>query len=213
MYVTKQTPGYAAVSLEGPRDSLQEAQASLKLAGLTVDTVGRNSILLRDVREASMGNVSTIAEAHGMQVVGAYGKKMFVQREQLVSRKAFRLSLEPDKWYFAENLEETYPFIVVRDVRIEKTGNNGDEDQVLELEFYGPDHAMPIHQLVTSREAAQYGMRPATEDDFEKMDMIVPVSELSTLQLPGSDSHGIPDDIIQVDETPNPSPSQLPSQV
>jgi hypothetical protein len=213
MYITKQIPGFAAVSLEGPSANLQDAQASLKLAGLTVDTVGQNSILLRDVRESSMENVGSIAQAHALRVVGAYGKKMFIHREKAQTRKAFKLSLEEGKWYFAENLEETYPFIVVRDVHIEKTGNNGDEDQVLDLEFYSPDHAMPVRQTVTSREAAQYGLRPATEEDFEKVDMILPVSELSTLQLPNSDSHGIPDDTVQVDETPNPTPSQLPSQI
>ena len=212
MYITKQVPGFAAVTLEGPSANLQEAQASFKLAGLIVDTVGQNSILLRDVHTASMENVNTVAEAHDLHVGGAYGEKMFVEREQVQTRKAFKLSVEKDKWYFAENLEDDYPFVVVRDVNIHKTGNNGDTDQELVLEFYGPDHTMPVQQTVTSREAAQYGMRPATEEDFDKMDMIVPLSEISTLQLPG-DNHGIPDDTIEVDETPNPTPTQLPSQV
>jgi hypothetical protein len=204
MYTTKTVPGFAAVSLEGPSANLQEAQASLKVAGLTVEAVGQNSILLRDVREASMENVQTIADAHEMRVVGTFGPKDFVLREQLKQRKAFKLSIEPNKWYFADNLESTHPFVVVRDVRIERTGNNGNEDQLLDIEFYGPDHSMPVQQTVTSREAAEYGLRPATEEDFEDADMVLPVSEFSVLQIP-QPSHGIPGDTPPVDETPNPS--------
>lgn len=209
MYITKQVPGFAAVSLEGPSTNLRDAQASLKLAGLTVESVGQNSILLRDVHESALENVKSIAEAHEMRVAGTFGSKTFVQREQVRRKKAFKLNLESGKWYFAENLEETYPFVVVRDIRIEKTGGNGDEDQLLDVEFYGPDHSMPVRQTVSSREAAQYGLRPATEDDFEKADMIVPVTEESTLQLVSSPSHGIPSEIAPVDEMPKPVPSQM----
>jgi len=204
MYITKEVPGFAAVSVEGPTNQLQDAQASFKIAGLTVDTVGQNSILLRDVHEASLENVQSIAASHNMRVVGTFGPKTFIHREQVKQRKAFKLNLQPNKWYFAEQLEDTYPFIVVRDVRIERTGNNGDEDQLLDLELYGPEHTLPIQQTVTSREAAQYGLRPATEEDFESADMIVPVSELSILQIPHP-SHGIPGETPPVDETPNPS--------
>lgn len=209
MYETKQIQGWAAVTLEGPTKNLQDAQASLKVVGLTVDSVGNNSILLRDVRDDSLANIEAVAQAHGMRVVAKIGSKTFLERRQLQHRKAFKLNLEQDKWYFAENIEDTFPFVVVRDIRIEKTGNNGDTDQLLELEFYGPNHAMPIKQTVSSREAAEYGMRPATEDDFENVDMIVPVSQLSTMQLPNSENHGIPTDMPPVNEKPKPIPSQL----
>jgi len=208
-YTTNQVPGYAAVALEGPTSSLRDAQASLKLAGLSVESVGRNSILLRDVLAAALPNVELVAETYGMRVVGLYGSKTFVHRKHIPQRKAFKLNLTANKWYFAENIEETFPFVVVRDVKLEKTGDSeGDTDQILDLEFYGPNHAMPIKQTVSSREAAQYGLRPATEDDFENADMIVPVSEFSTMQL-STPSHGIPTDIPPVDEKPKPVPGQI----
>jgi len=205
-HTTREIPGYGAVALEGPANVLQEAQASLRIAGLQIEAMGANSIVLRDVRESEIENVEVIAESYGMAVTAKVGPCKFVQREVKEVRKAFKLSLETDRWYVAENLEDTFPFVLVRDIRIEKTGSNGDEDQVIEMDFYGPQHQLPVTQTVSSREAASYGLRPAADEDFEAADMIVPVSELSRTRTPYEQGgHGIPQDAPAVDETPNPS--------
>jgi hypothetical protein len=208
-YRTEQVPGWAAVMLEGPTNVLRDAQASLRIAGLDIESVGKNSIVLRDVRESAIINITAVAESYGLRIAGKFGDKTFLHRTAIQQRKAFKLNVEPNKWYFAENIEKTFPFVLVRDAKIEAVGSNGDTDQILDLEFYGPNHAMPIRQTVSSREAAQYGLRPATEDDFNDADMIVPLSEFSTIQLPASPSHGIPTDKPPVDEKPKPIPGQL----
>lgn len=207
-FITHNVAGYGAVALEGPAESLQEAQASLRIAGLQIDSMGPHSIVLRDVREYELPNIDAIAESYGMHVTSMIGPCVFVEREKLEVRKAFKLSLEPDRWYVAENLEETFPFVLVRDVQIEKTGNNGDEDQLIEFDFYGPQHTLPVRQTVSSRDAASYGLRPATDEDFEAADMIVPVSELSRTRTPyEKGGHGIPQNTPAVDETATPSSS------
>lgn len=205
-YTTREIPGYGAVALEGPTNVLQEAQASLRIAGLQIGAIGTNSIVLQDVRESELPNVEVIADSYGMEITALVGPCMFVERQVKEVRKAFRLSLETDRWYVAENLEDTFPFVLVRKIQIEKTSSNGDEDQVIELDFYGPQNQLPVTQTVSSREAARYGLRPATEEDFENADMIVPVSELSRTRTPYEQGgHGIPQDTPAVDETPNPS--------
>jgi hypothetical protein len=169
--------------------------------------MGSNSIVLRDVRESEIQNIEVIADSYGMQITSKVGPCKFIEREVPEVRKAFKLSVEPDRWYVAENLEDTFPFVLVRDVRIERerTGSN-DEDQVIEMDFYGPQHQLPVTQTVSSREAAKYGLRPATDEDFEYADMIIPVSELSRTRTPYEQGgHGIPQDAPAVDETPNPS--------
>jgi len=188
----QEIPGYDAISLEGPSDTLQEAQGTLQVAGFLVEAVGKNSILLRHVPQTQLRNLAVVLDKYGLRVANASGDMRFVKPEKKRVRKAFKLNLRAGRWYFADNIEESFPFVLVRDVSIEKTGNNGDEDQVLDLEFYGPNHVMPIRQTVSSREAAKYGLRPATEEDFEQVDMITPTTEELVLPVqPGG--HGIPD--------------------
>jgi hypothetical protein len=205
-HTTNKVPGYTAVAIEGPASALQEAQASLRIAGLQIEAISSNSIVLRDVRESELSNIEVIAASYGMKVTSLVGPCQFIERVVKETRKAFKLAVEPDRWYVAENLEETFPFVLVRDVRIEKTGDNGDADQLIDVEFYGPNHALPVKQTVSSREAASYGLRPALDEDFEQADMIVPVSELSRTRTPyEKGGHGIPKDTPPVDERPNPS--------
>ncbi len=211
-YTVKEEPGFDAVSLEGPSDTLAEAQATLQVVGFKVETVGRNSILLRSVRDGQLDNLRVVLDQYGLRVAATGARKTFVRRERVKIRKAFKLNLRAGRWYFAENIEESFPFILIRDVRIEKTGSNGDEDQVLDLEFYGPNHVMPIAHTVSSREAAKYGMRPATEEDFEQADMITPSAV--DLVLPVQPGHGIPNShSLPVDAPPiHTQPSSIEMQ-
>jgi len=208
-YKTVEEPGFAAVSFEGASDVLHEASIALRVSGFSVDAIGHNSILLRDVREASAEELGEIAAEFNLRPLGAYGKKTFMTRELVVAEKPLLLPLIAGKWYFSESNRDSYPFVRVHSVRLEKTGNNGATDQVVKLDMYSTNQEMPQTFELSSSDVALMQLRAATEDDFVNMDWIVPTQE--NLVLPVQPSHGIPDpnldpSIMQPAETLQPNP-------
>lgn len=209
VFITKEEPGFSAISVEGPSDRLPELYAALQTAGFDVDpAVGSNSILLLDVRAKDVEVLQTVSAEFGANVSKAYGQKTFLKREAAPVRKAFQLNLDAGNWYVAENLNDTFPFVLVREVNIERVGNNGDTSQMLTLEFHHPDKSMPIVEKVDSRTAANYALRLATEEDFYKADMIVPV-EVNPVDIQPP-SHGIPQDVPIDDASPVATQSNPP---
>jgi len=211
-YNTVEERGFAAISLEGSSEVLEDASIALRLAGFQVDSIGRNSILLKDVREGMVDDLETVAQEFNLKPIGAYGKKTFIDRQLVKATKPLLLPLQPEKWYFSEVNKESYPFVRIRDVRIEKTGQNGDADQIIRLDMYSASHEMPQSYELSAKDVAQMQLREATEDDFINMDMIVPSRE--DMVLPVQPSHGIPDpnldpSINQPVETLQPNPMRM----
>ena len=209
MYTTKEERGFAAISLEGASAVLQDAATALRVAGFHVEAIGKNTILLRDVREAAVGDLEEVANEFKLRPIAAYGKKTFVTRQRIEANKPLVLALEPGKWYFSEANKDSFPFVRIRDVRLEKTGNNGDSDQIFKLELYGVDHTMPRPAELSSRDVAKMELRAATEDDFAKLDMITPAAQDMVHVV--QPSHGIPDPnldpaVMQPVETLQPFP-------
>lgn len=209
MYKTVEERGFAAVSLEGSAGVLQDASIALRVAGFLVEAIGKNSILLRDVRESAVRDLEQIAEEFKLKPIAAYGQKNFITRNPIQASKPLLLPLEAGKWYFSESNRQLFPFVRIRDVRLEKTGQNGDSDQIIKLDMYGADHAMPKCMELTAKDVAKLQLRAATEEDFVLVDMITPSSE--NMVLPVQPYHGIPDPnldpaIMQPVETLQPNP-------
>jgi len=178
--------GYAAVLLLGPTSAIETVARTLEVIGERVVESTSTTILLQDVRENRLPDIVKLADAHKM-TVSPYGERTFLVQVQKEVKKAFKLNLQPGKWYFADNIEEDFPFVLIRDARIEKvnddTGrgkigtNDLDEIQMIDLEFHSANGDLPIREVMSSSEAAKFGLRPATEDDFSTYDMIPPSPE------------------------------------
>ncbi len=209
MYTTVEERGFAAISLEGSAGVLQEASVALRVAGFQVESIGKNSILLRDVRESAVDALEQVAEEFKLKPMAAYGQKNFITRIPVQASKPLLLPLVPGKWYFSEAGNTVFPFVRIRDVRLEKTGQNGDSDQIIKLDMHSADHAMPKAMELTAKDCAKLQLRAATEDDFSRADMITPSAE--DMVLPVQTYHGIPDPnldpaIMQPVETLQPNP-------
>ncbi len=197
MYTTNEERGFAAVSLEGSAGVLQEAAVALRVAGFQVEAISGHTILLRDVREAAVDDLEDVAKEFNLKPLAAYGKKTFVTRTKVEASKPLVLPLQPGKWYFSEANKASFPFVLIRDVRLEKTGQNGDSDQIVKLEMYSADHAMPRPAELVAQDVAKMELRAATEADFALADMITPAAE--DLVLPVQPSHGIPNPNLDPD--------------
>ena len=71
MYTTKEERGFAAISLEGASAVLQDAATALRVAGFHVEAIGKNTILLRDVREAAVGDLEEVANEFKLRPIAA----------------------------------------------------------------------------------------------------------------------------------------------
>lgn len=174
--------GYAAVLLTGASSVIESVAKTLSVIGERVVETSDSTILLQDVRSSHLPNIETVVAENNM-TLATHGERKFLVQVPKVVKKAFKLNLKHGKWYFADNIEEDFPFVLIRDSRIEDLNDgrshHGDIDQVqmLDLEFHSTDGEMPIREIMSSVEAARFGLRPATEDDFEDHDMIPPAPE------------------------------------
>lgn len=175
--------GHGAVILRGGQESLMVAFQALSSEGYWVSEASAHSLVVHDVLDAQLDYVVGLADEHQLEA-RAHNRNTYFKPTQLKTRHAFKLSLQPRKWYFAENLEEQYPLVFVRDVAIERVGEAGDEAQVITMELHAPDGTMPTKHRATSQEAASYGLRPAQPDDFERLGWMVPDAQhLASVQV------------------------------
>ena len=184
---TSYEEGYAVVVLSGATEDVKQALSVLQALKLRAEPSAGNGVLVHDVRESHYSQMEEVVAGNNLEVTGMYGKRRFLTRKRKEIHKAMRLSLQPNTWYFAEELEDNFPLVLVREVRLEKTGDSGDDEQFIELELYSPDEALPKKLVAASDEVMHFGLRPATEEDFENLDMILPSKGLisATVTEPG----------------------------
>lgn len=168
--------GFTAITLEGGSAAVKQAVAAFGSCDITVASASNNSLILSDVFESKLPLVEEIAVQHKLTVTGMHEPKDYMLRTEMNVRRAIRLSLVPGSWYFAEAIEDAFPFVMVRDVRMEKLGSGDDDVQLIDLELYDSDGSTPNKETVLSTIAASYGLRPATEDDFAKYDLVPPAT-------------------------------------
>jgi hypothetical protein len=164
MWIETPQRAVTAINLHGGQEAIGSAKGRLEAAGFRLSPTGEYSILLENVLHGDLLEVDAIAAEHGL-ALEAFGEKEITTRT--AAPKAFKLNLEPGKWYWADNLEDTTPLIFVKDV--EATS----DAQMLTLEYLAPE-GLPVPVTVDSREAVEYGFRPATVEDFERYDLVAP---------------------------------------
>ena len=179
--------GYGAVVLSGGQDSLKIASQVLCSEGYQVSEASSHSVVVCDVLDSQFAHVVGLADQHQLDI-RTHGRSTYIKPTPVKTRHAFKLSLQPLKWYFAENLEEQFPLVFVRDVAIEKTGETGDEAQVITMELHAPDGTMPTKYRATSQEAAAFGLRPAQPEDFGQLGWVVPDAQHLAAVIPDDDN-------------------------
>ena len=170
--------GWGAVVIGGSEKGLRRTGRRLERLGYRLFQTSRFRAVLDDVRGSSMEDVERIADDCGCSIDALHEpKEVDLPRTRRARRRcALRLSLEPGKWYFAENAEEIFPLMLVRDAKIEKVaGEDGEQEvQTFVVELLGPEDGIPYRIEADSRIVSRWGLRPATSDDFDELDIVPP---------------------------------------
>lgn len=170
-------PGYAAVVVGGSERGLKRAARRLMHLGYALFTTSDFRAVLDDVRASSLPAIEEVLAECGCTIEAVHDEKdIEVQVPKARPRRAFRLSLQPGKWYFAENAEDENPLVFVRDQSIKKVadGEGEQEVQVFLVELFNPDDGLPVKAEFESRELVKFGLRPATINDFRDLDLVPP---------------------------------------
>jgi len=176
---TSQVNGYAAVVLSGDTNAVKTAKAVYKALGMAIQDSSPTSLILQDVKEPDIQEVSDIAESNGLYIASKNGPRKYLVRSRKQVRKALRLSLQTGKWYFAEYAEDSYPLVYIRNMSIEniRNGDAAEEAQMFEVELLGTNDSTPVSLTYNARDLARLGLRPATTEDFAAYSMISPPLE------------------------------------
>jgi hypothetical protein len=187
---TVETYRYGTVLINGSRNELTEFAIDLRQAGYGVGRPNAAVLCVDDVSEDELHHLSEESLRRGCFVESTRGCHAVI--EDLRIKKAEKSDLEVKTWYFAENLEDSYPFVYVRSMTMQAMptrvtadddddDNDDDEDYdgeevvVVGMDLVDADGSMPRYHDADAREVKEYGLRLATEEDFEERDLPAPV--------------------------------------
>ena len=178
---TQEIVRYRSVLLNGARDALTEFAIELRRAGYGVGRPNQNVLCVDNVTHEELFLIKSEAADRDCFVESVRGKRIETITATIKKAKG-DLDVEQGKWYFAENMEDSYPFVLVRAKYTETVAGsnpdeNGFEDEefiVVELELLGEDGYTPNKIKAHLSELADFGLRAATEEDFDDRDLPVP---------------------------------------
>ncbi len=175
----KTEKGWTAMVISGSEKGLQRAGRRLGSLGYPLFTTSQYRAVVDDVRESSLPALQAVVAECGCSIEALQDEKEIAlpRAAQPRPKRAFRLNLDEGKWYFAENAEDIYPLVFVRKQEIVKQADDqGDEREVQTflLELFNPEDGMPYRIDAESKHVSRLGLRPATIEDFEELDMIPP---------------------------------------
>lgn len=164
-----------ALLISGSSKSIEDAVDALAQIGYSVNQVSAHSAVVENVLDRAVPDIQWAVETLGCSVEGEYGREE-IEPAFPRKKKAFKLALQEGKWYFAERAEDVFPLVLVRSSEIAKTATDGveEESQIFTLELLGPDDGIPYQVKISSPQIAKWGLRPATVEDFEELDIIPP---------------------------------------
>lgn len=183
---TVETYRYGTVLINGARNELTEFAIDLRQAGYGVGRPNTGVLCVDDVSEEELGHLTSESLHRGCSVESTRGGR-FVN-EELRIRKAEKTDLQEKTWYFAENLEDSYPFVFVRSMETQAmptrvTAEDDDEDSdydeeevvVVDMDLVDANGSLPRSHAADAREVTEYGLRLAIEEDFQERDLPAPV--------------------------------------
>ena len=200
-----------AIRLECASHVMEDTCRTLKAQGFSIASVRPNSIVLRDVPESDIGKLTEASMLHDFRIAGLFGEKVLMHPEKVIHKKPLRLAVYKGDWLFSELTENTHPFVHVVQVSQGKSASGG-EVQVFELNFHDHAGTMPDTRTLIGPELVKLELRPATVEDYERLDMIPP-SDLSDPNqgYKAPEGQGIPDPTMvpQSGNAPLPQASPL----
>jgi hypothetical protein len=185
---TVQTYRYGTVLINGSRDDLTRFAVDLRRSGYGVGRPNSGVLCVDDVSEEELNHITTESLHRGCFIESTRGGH-YVE-EDLRIRKAEKTDLQEKTWYFSEGLEDSYPFVFVRSMETQamparvtaEDDDNGDEDYdeeevvVVAMDLMDAEGNMPRAHAADARDVRdEYGLRLATEEDFEERDLPTPV--------------------------------------
>lgn len=170
---------YSVALVHGPTKQVAKAKKWLKERKVKLLPTGPSTLGLPRLRASGMKTLTKIASSFGLSAVELRDP---YTREEIVSsgprpklkRMANRLSLQPKKWYYAEQLEDRYPFVFVR------SEFDQDGSQIWDVDLLSPQNSLPRRTTVSAETLASFGLRPATSKDFDEFDLPTPFAQYLT---------------------------------
>jgi hypothetical protein len=164
------TSFHPVVTLRGGVETLDQLGA--KLASRHPKKVLRssaNTLVLTEVSTGSAQRLAAMAPQLGVEVDLGEALEVEVPLPRTAPKVAAPAdpALDPGKWYFAEAKEDVYPFVQARELTAKGWA----------VELLTASNAVPTRQVLSAEELAGFGLRPATEADFDAMDLPVPSSK------------------------------------
>jgi hypothetical protein len=166
---------YAAVLLNGPEKALTRFAVDLRKSQFDVGRPNSHILCIDDVSDEELKHIVAEADSRGCYVESVRGTH-FVELVPQV-KKAEKTTIEAGTWYYAEAMEDSYPFVYVRSKRKEAMDSMGlspEEVVVLQLELLDGEGSTPKKLQADARKVADFGLRVATEEDFAEWDLPIP---------------------------------------
>lgn len=169
---------YKAIQLTGSLTQVESAKRWFKEKGVIDDLIesGEGSVILADVPSTVIPNLKKVAAHLGfksMNLIEPYEVEIEVTPVP-VKKVGRTLNLATSKWYYADALEDQYPFVFVREV------SASDEIQKFDVDLLPLTNGLPKREVLSAEELSKFGLRPATPDDFDNFDIPIPVSRFLT---------------------------------
>ena len=170
---------YGTVLLNGAKDDLTDFAVELRHAGYVVARPNANVLCVDDVSHEELFLIKSEAADRNCFVESVRGEKVH-NIETTLKKAEYDLDVDVDRWYFAENLEDSFPFVLVRAKYTETLASEEDpfeeeERIILEMELLDENGSTPKKIKADLSRVVDFGLRPATEDDFDDRDLPVPM--------------------------------------
>lgn len=171
--MTREQVRYAAVLLNGPQKALTKFAIALRKVNFQVGRPNASVLCVDDVSEEELQHIVAEADVLGCYVESTRGTH-FVEVEPVV-KKAEKTSIEAGTWYYAEKMVDSYPFVYVKKKEAMDTmGLSPEQVVVLQLELLDGNGSTPKKLQADARKMDDFGLRLATEEDFDQFDLPIP---------------------------------------
>lgn len=159
---------FSILRIEGSSSSVRVAKAELLKNRVAISSSSPTSLCLSRVKEQDLPKLARFLEKLGTFTLVPLDpqKRAATPVVEAPEPEPRSLFLTPKKWYFADALEETYPFIFV------KTPQSGQDSW--EVELLTAANTIPVRKVLSSTELQKFSLRPATAEDFEARDLPQP---------------------------------------
>lgn len=173
---TRQVPYYSVVLFRGSMTRIAKAKKALESRGVPVFQTGPTTLGLKGVRSSSTPTLRKISATFGLTDPDLRGRYLKAEASPSkeppkLKKQARTLNLQPQKWYYAEAVEDRYPLVFVRQA------GDVENEQYWDVDLLDPQNSLPKRVVVPAATLASFGLRPATMDDFEELDLPAPYAK------------------------------------